>query len=1132
MTCTNVTFDNFHIIAPAESPNTDGIHIGWSKNITIQNSIIETGDDCVSIGDGCEDLHIEGVKCGPGHGISVGSLGRNTGEKPVKGVFVKNCTFSSTMNGVRIKTWPDSEPGEVTDMHFEDLCMDKVDNPIIIEQDYCPHVKCDTDKPSLVKVHNVFIKNVSGTSNSPEVVKLRCSKANNGCENVHISDINLTYDGPSGPAIQECRNTKPIYEGKNVPPGCEFKRDPLSSDDVVDLPIVEKLIENHTLIRRYPKVFLSVIGLSRTFVDTDIHPTFISCDKNDMGLLDFVKFADSFKTIRLVDHTIMDELKEVDGKKKRKVGFSSGLSSVKKARAGGIVILVPNPTTASKTPTALKVISHIPYVQTEDEAVAAGPRDAKIITLCSKLKKAKGEATDVVELRMWVSELETMAAAKAKELASLNVQNAELLGKVSKLELVLDELKSQVSKLEADCEGFCGDIAGEAKMRTKFMSVQDAEAQRIAQLNTELDACIAELKYDRDTKFYPHMLIAVARHKWMIGHDLCLAVMKCSQSTEYCAVLGNAISMAIKNLEALKDSPLELLMSSLTLKGDHGEENPTLEFRNMQPISDQVTVLVYYERGGSGDLGSISHEILLSNALVVSYARGEKNKKGCTADLGVVLFFHFCFAICFTDCSSFMFFLQHVKVRENEVCPLLGLIMMWCANINRNNQELYFSLSSGNRPEISVKRPWGGDCCELLLGVPGYQAVYLAIIEFFYDAPCRAVCKALEQWCYLVGEAGRRDLAECVCLLVYASWDLFNGELFEAVDEHFRFFQILDHTLLLYYVNSIPFGFVRMSPTPDPSKHEDPSVKRVHGSRISSSIGIPVGEASSSSLSAMKPAKIWPRMNVLGIARLTKLFDICCGSLSVNKTALIASLAAQSVLGNCNFMTASAFSGYALIPFMFTMWPRNIPSSDPKVVNIYFQIPAYLFFESFVHKPLIFKRCSAMDLGTPVISADRLPPIMSLYLGYSGWIATLIPFYAAGSLGMSPASGHVTILRLVGITVLLRNCSYKTSEAEPPSTYIRWMRCPPIYASITIGLSCLLSSASDENEISRDFSLQEFSKEPDIGGGALNFTVSIATISFGDDGPFSWTSLPQPLRLSGKQWLHSSSHLQIANVII
>lgn len=149
MTCTNVTFDNFHAVAPAESPNTDGIHIGWSKNITIKNSVMETGDDCVSIGDGCEDLHIEGVKCGPGHGISIGSLGRNTGEKPVKGVYVKNCSFTETENGIRIKTWPDSQPGEVSDMYFEDLTMDKVNNPIIIEQEYCPHVECKKE----VRIH-------------------------------------------------------------------------------------------------------------------------------------------------------------------------------------------------------------------------------------------------------------------------------------------------------------------------------------------------------------------------------------------------------------------------------------------------------------------------------------------------------------------------------------------------------------------------------------------------------------------------------------------------------------------------------------------------------------------------------------------------------------------------------------------------------------------------------------------------------------------------------------------------------------------------------------------------------------------------------------------------------------------
>ncbi|GKD67648.1 hypothetical protein Tco_1321738 [Tanacetum coccineum] len=48
-----------------------------------------------------------------------------------------------------------------------------------------------------------------------------------------------------------------------------------------------------------------------------------------------------------------------------------------------------------------------------------------------------------------------------------------------------------------------------------------------------------------------------------------------------------------------------------------------------------------------------------------------------------------------------------------------------------------------------------------------------------------------------------------------------------------------------------------------------------------------------------------------------------------------------------------------------------------------------------------------------------------------------------------------------------------TLEAEPPSTYMRWMRCPPISASITIGLSCPSLFSSSGNEISRAFSLPE-----------------------------------------------------------
>ncbi|GJT85475.1 hypothetical protein Tco_1067192 [Tanacetum coccineum] len=77
----------------------------------------------------------------------------------------------------------------------------------------------------------------------------------------------------------------------------------------------------------------------------------------------------------------------------------------------------------------------------------------------------------------------------------------------------------------------------------------------------------------------------------------------------------------------LKDYPLELLMSSLTLERSNSEDDLTLKFRKLQPVSNQVIVSVYYERGGSKDLGSISYEILLLDALAASRARCEKQKK-------------------------------------------------------------------------------------------------------------------------------------------------------------------------------------------------------------------------------------------------------------------------------------------------------------------------------------------------------------------------------------------------------------------------------------------------------------------------------------------------------------------------
>ncbi|TYH79536.1 hypothetical protein ES332_D03G071200v1 [Gossypium tomentosum] len=212
----NITFEHFTVSAPDESPNTDGIHIGRSDGVNVLNSEIKTGDDCVSIGDGSKNLVSNGVTCGPGHGTSIGSLELFKNEEPVDGVTVKNCTFTNTSNGVRIKTWPVAEPGTCSNIHFEDITATNVSSPIIIDQKYCPRNKC---KINVFKLRNISFKNIHGTSALPEAVKIICS-ATLPCENVELADIEITHSGPTGPAVSQCSNVKLKVSGKQNPAPC------------------------------------------------------------------------------------------------------------------------------------------------------------------------------------------------------------------------------------------------------------------------------------------------------------------------------------------------------------------------------------------------------------------------------------------------------------------------------------------------------------------------------------------------------------------------------------------------------------------------------------------------------------------------------------------------------------------------------------------------------------------------------------------------------------------------------------------------------------------------------------------------------------------------------------------------
>lgn len=67
---------------------------------------------------------------------SVGSLGRLPNEMDVRGVLVTNCTFTGTTNGARIKTFAASGASRASAIVFDNLIMNNVQNPIIIDQFY------------------------------------------------------------------------------------------------------------------------------------------------------------------------------------------------------------------------------------------------------------------------------------------------------------------------------------------------------------------------------------------------------------------------------------------------------------------------------------------------------------------------------------------------------------------------------------------------------------------------------------------------------------------------------------------------------------------------------------------------------------------------------------------------------------------------------------------------------------------------------------------------------------------------------------------------------------------------------------------------------------------------------------
>ncbi|KAF4598762.1 hypothetical protein EYR38_007170 [Pleurotus pulmonarius] len=159
----NIVYNNLHIDARSTSShrisNTDGWNIYRSDNVTIQNSVINNGDDCVAFKPNATNVLVSNLQCNGSHGISVGSLGQFPDMFDiVENVLARNVTMTNAQNGARIKAWAGQGvgAGRVKNITFQHFVESKVDNPVVIDQCYMTSASACAQFPSNVFISDIF----------------------------------------------------------------------------------------------------------------------------------------------------------------------------------------------------------------------------------------------------------------------------------------------------------------------------------------------------------------------------------------------------------------------------------------------------------------------------------------------------------------------------------------------------------------------------------------------------------------------------------------------------------------------------------------------------------------------------------------------------------------------------------------------------------------------------------------------------------------------------------------------------------------------------------------------------------------------------------------------------------------
>jgi len=200
MLCERVRVEDITILNPATNAhNTDGINPESCRNVQILGCRIDTGDDCITLKSGLNELgrrvgrpdeNITIANCVMYHGHGGVTIGSEM-SGGVRNVVVTNCVFQGTDNGIRLKSQR-GRGGVVEGVSVSNLVMQNVPTPFTISTFYSGSDRVEDVPPvdeGTPRFRDMLFSNITarGAKHAGVIVGLREMPV----ENLTFSNVHL-----------------------------------------------------------------------------------------------------------------------------------------------------------------------------------------------------------------------------------------------------------------------------------------------------------------------------------------------------------------------------------------------------------------------------------------------------------------------------------------------------------------------------------------------------------------------------------------------------------------------------------------------------------------------------------------------------------------------------------------------------------------------------------------------------------------------------------------------------------------------------------------------------------------------------------------------------------------------------